>query len=416
MKLPPGHVAGVGVVKPTGYGGYGERMLKTMGWDKGQGLGRTGEGIKEAIQVKKKEDSVGVGGRASWKWDDNWWERAYSESSAAIDAVKKDEDSSSSSSSSESEDDATTCVSRRNRDGTASSASAHELALLDALTQGGSRLAAGRFGGREGKMSRIRAQEAREAAAAAAALGTAVPDGRTSKSKKARSDADARPASQEPAAPRIVVEVHSAEASAAAAAAAALWRPTELEGWWGRGMFSPAGVLEGMRKAQEDAKRGFTEDDQEGVYMAAHASKTQGRVGLGQAQRAVKVGGVAWTGTKVQFDEAGEDGAQTSGAGCHADAACQTQAAGPSTEARPWEALVRWKAVTQEFLRGAKPSGASLKRVGRHVVSHVAVRLQAKGHAHDAMPGEEEIAAVLLRKLQGSRQFVLEGKRVRLAA
>ncbi len=60
MKLPPGHVAGVGVVKPTGYGGYGERMLKTMGWDKGQGLGRTGEGIKEAIQVKKKEDSVGV--------------------------------------------------------------------------------------------------------------------------------------------------------------------------------------------------------------------------------------------------------------------------------------------------------------------------------------------------------------------
>lgn len=175
---------------------------------------------------------------------------------------KKDEDSSSSSSSSESEDDATTCVSRRNRDGTASSASAHELALLDALTQGGSRLAAGRFGGREGKMSRIRAQEAREAAAAAAALGTAVPDGRTSKSKKARSDADARPASQEPAAPRIVVEVHSAEASAAAAAAAALWRPTELEGWWGRGMFSPAGVLEGMRKAQEDAKRGFTEDDQ----------------------------------------------------------------------------------------------------------------------------------------------------------
>lgn len=150
--------------------------------------------------------------------------------------------------------------------------------------------------------------------------------------------------------------------------------------------------------------------------MAAHASKTQGRVGLGQAQRAVKVGGVAWTGTKVQFDEAGEDGAQNSGAGCHADAACQTQAAGPSTEARPWEALVRWKAVTQEFLRGAKPSGASLKRVGRHVVSHVAVRLQAKGHAHDAMPGEEEIAAVLLRKLQGSRQFVLEGKRVRLAA
>lgn len=60
MKLPPGHVAGQGVVRPTGYGGFGERMLRGMGWDKGQGLGRTGDGIKEAIQVKKKEDTVGV--------------------------------------------------------------------------------------------------------------------------------------------------------------------------------------------------------------------------------------------------------------------------------------------------------------------------------------------------------------------
>lgn len=60
MKLPPGHVAGLGVAKPKVTGGYGERLMRSMGWEAGQGLGKEGTGIKEAIQVKKKEDTVGV--------------------------------------------------------------------------------------------------------------------------------------------------------------------------------------------------------------------------------------------------------------------------------------------------------------------------------------------------------------------
>ncbi len=60
MKLPPGHVAGQGVVKPKCTGGFGERMLRSMGWEAGKGLGKEGQGMKEAIQVKKKEDTVGV--------------------------------------------------------------------------------------------------------------------------------------------------------------------------------------------------------------------------------------------------------------------------------------------------------------------------------------------------------------------
>lgn len=60
MKLPPGYVAGVGVHKATAYGGYGQRMLEKMGWQKGQGLGLNQDGMKEAIEVKKKEDTRGV--------------------------------------------------------------------------------------------------------------------------------------------------------------------------------------------------------------------------------------------------------------------------------------------------------------------------------------------------------------------
>ena len=117
MKLPPGYVAGEGVLKPSVLGGFGERMLKSMGWNKGQGLGRNADGIKEAIQVKKKEDTVGVrpgadyclalgaaasaleepqhrahrsyttklstllppqiGAKPTWEWEKKYWEEAY---------------------------------------------------------------------------------------------------------------------------------------------------------------------------------------------------------------------------------------------------------------------------------------------------------------------------------------------------
>jgi hypothetical protein len=65
MKLPAGHVAGVGVHKATAYGGFGQQMLEKMGWSKGQGLGKEKHGMKEAIEVKKKEDSLGVSLKAA---------------------------------------------------------------------------------------------------------------------------------------------------------------------------------------------------------------------------------------------------------------------------------------------------------------------------------------------------------------
>jgi hypothetical protein len=35
-------------------------MLERMGWERGQGLGREKAGMKDAIEVVKKEDTLGV--------------------------------------------------------------------------------------------------------------------------------------------------------------------------------------------------------------------------------------------------------------------------------------------------------------------------------------------------------------------
>lgn len=60
MKFPPGYVPGSGVHKASGFGGFGERLLRKQGWEKGEGLGKNKTGVAEAIQVRKKEDTAGV--------------------------------------------------------------------------------------------------------------------------------------------------------------------------------------------------------------------------------------------------------------------------------------------------------------------------------------------------------------------
>ncbi|KAF8062046.1 TMN7 [Scenedesmus sp. PABB004] len=236
--------------KATAYGGVGQKMLEAMGWSKGQGLGKEKRGMTEALEVKKKEDTLGVGAAAGggWKWDWRYWEDAYttglqslgkrgsskkrrrggsggSESSARTSAGassgsssesgsgsggsdNSDSDSSSSSSGSDSSDSdssesdaehkarlAAAVGPALNRDGTTANASAAELKLAAALAKG-SRGPAGRFGGREGKMARIRAQEAAQAAAVAQRLGgtPAASKGPGERGAAARPAAPAAPA------------------------------------------------------------------------------------------------------------------------------------------------------------------------------------------------------------------------------
>ncbi|GBF93587.1 hypothetical protein Rsub_06307 [Raphidocelis subcapitata] len=218
MKLPEGYVPGVGVPKQKGgFGGFGQKMLERMGWERGQGLGKEKKGMSEAIAVSKKEDALGVGAtQTGWKWDWKYWEDAYSrglQSVAHKGSSDSDDDSDGSSTSSsgserrpggggsgsESDDDEPgsgggassdgssddepaldrlmACAVAVNRDGTLATASSHELQIARSLSKD-PRGWAGRFSGREGKMARIRAQEEQQAAEARSKLGlTPAPSG-----------------------------------------------------------------------------------------------------------------------------------------------------------------------------------------------------------------------------------------------
>lgn len=61
MKLPPGYVPGLDKQhKATAKGGFGERLLKQLGWSEGKGLGLNEDGMAEALRVKQKKDQTGV--------------------------------------------------------------------------------------------------------------------------------------------------------------------------------------------------------------------------------------------------------------------------------------------------------------------------------------------------------------------
>ncbi|GMH32845.1 hypothetical protein BSKO_00679 [Bryopsis sp. KO-2023] len=53
-------------------GSAGYKLLSSMGWKEGEGLGANGQGIVEHIKVKKKADSLGVGTEKAMKKNEDW--------------------------------------------------------------------------------------------------------------------------------------------------------------------------------------------------------------------------------------------------------------------------------------------------------------------------------------------------------
>jgi len=357
MKLPDGYTPGVGVVKASGFGGLGERILTKFGWKEGRGLGKDGQGMVEAIEVRQKDDTGGVGAGPVRNFD-KWWESAYE---AAARGVRVDRaggasgassgSGSDSDSDSESDSDSDGGLRSRvrsiNRDGTLASGSVDELKLLERLSKSGGRVAAGRFGGRDAKMERIRRQEAEEAARMREKLGlqdikvgTSGEEGGKARAKgpkkRKASDGDRderkkpEKKEQKSAGRRIVIECGDQSAADEFIRASCSLTPTS--GWWGCKRFTSAGALDSspLKRVKED--RGFSEDQQAKIYETAQCTKASGKRGLGggkPGRGAIKVDGAVWEGTKVTFGDDDDGKTETIG-------------------------RIRWERVVKKALKGIK--------------------------------------------------------------
>lgn len=397
MKLPSGYVPGQGVVKATGKGGMGERLLRNMGWQDGQGLGKAGQGMVEALQVKRKEDTVGVGGNNSWKWEEKWWENAFD--SAAKTAIAPLHSSDGSSSEDEDEQQQKP-VCRLNRDGTRSTGSVLELKLLEELTEEVGKVAAGRFAGRGGKMARIRAQELENASKAAQKLELETLQSSTSAAslQDSQDSSETNHVWMHTCAHKGIKASRKRKENPEQRAADSVKTSEDENGgclekaeWWGAHIFISAGCLNGLSEERRRKRSNFDEDEQARIYNQAHLGKTQGKVGLGKGKRGIEKNSTRWTGTKVTFDEGDDEKGKI-----------------PRAKKSLQCGLLKWKKMIKSIFSSEDASKLKLKALCQAVVPLVEKKLNWKPELTDV---EAHIEGLLSSK---SSKFVKDGKYVKL--
>ena len=106
-------MTGTGSTTKTVKSKFGEKLMAQMGWSQGKGLGKKEDGMKECIQVKRRDEGAGLGqenekSSNSFKWNDTFWTDIYNKNITKFGEIKGDgvsakiaDDSSSSSSDSE---------------------------------------------------------------------------------------------------------------------------------------------------------------------------------------------------------------------------------------------------------------------------------------------------------------------------
>lgn len=268
------------------------------------------------------------------------------------------------------EDEAGIATVLYNQDGTFASGSAAEVKLAAKLASGRSRGPAGRFGGRAGKLTRIRQQEAEARArldlapgASAANLSTtdtaklgnkpklsklefktnkrqrsdlddslafpspsdcAIDYSKPQRQKRCKSASNPSPkhtysgvefpppdsldASNTPSpSPQPSPTIIVSLHQTGATAQQPSVSSTQDEGWWGAKWFVSAGCMAALDDKLLPKQRGaFNEDDQAAVYTAVKDCERKGRQGLGKST-VLKIAGGSWQGQKVTFEEGFQD-------------------------------------------------------------------------------------------------------------
>lgn len=62
---------------------YAKKLMVKMGWKEGNGLGRQQHGTTDCVQVKRREDNLGLGKKTlggPTNWKDDWWNETYNNS------------------------------------------------------------------------------------------------------------------------------------------------------------------------------------------------------------------------------------------------------------------------------------------------------------------------------------------------
>ncbi|XP_058105669.1 G-patch domain-containing protein 1 isoform X2 [Magnolia sinica] len=366
MAAPEAPLCYVGVARQSA----AFRLMKQMGWEEGEGLGKDKQGIKGYVKVKNKQDTAGMGldkAANNWAFDTTQFDNILKR--LKVVAESKDE------------------VVETN---------GLQLDTADCTSKVDTAVKATRPQGRYKKRERGKLVNAYSAKDLQGILGNQVEDMQMNHDQ--------------------VVELESLEVFES--------RDCHVEDngisehWWGhKHGFISGGFLGSQSlklkslQSKNSQCRGaaraineratFAEEDQENLYNLVQDKATTGKQGLGIKDRPKKIAGCNWKGKKTSFDDSdGEYPPDTGGS------LKRKHSEEPEVREND-EPKLKLKRLCKQLLRQAP--GQSLK------VKQLKVLIEAQSASvFSNLSSKCDALLYLKKKLESSRKFRVEGKRVSL--
>uniref|UniRef100_A0A1J3IMW4 PIN2/TERF1-interacting telomerase inhibitor 1 n=1 Tax=Noccaea caerulescens TaxID=107243 RepID=A0A1J3IMW4_NOCCA len=382
MAAPEAPVKYVGILKESA----AFKLMKSMGWEEGEGLGKDKQGIKGYVRVKNKQDTTGVGVDKPnpWAFDTTQFDNILKKlkvQSAPI-TSKNDDDSESES---ESEDDA------------AKSEPAKPKPVAKVTRP------QGRYQRRE-KGKRVNSYSSKDLE------GILVK--RTEEPSPVVCDI----------AETMEIEIISEDQDDSV-------KEEKIEepssDWWGfKSGFVSGGLLgakSGKKKSSEaNERKMFSENDQENLYNMVQDKATAGKQGLGIKDRPKKIAGVRYEGKKTAFDisdddddedEEEEEEENEEESEDNSVTVIKTSLPSKRKHDEIVEPKIKLKNLCKQILKKEAGSGGSmrLKQLKSLIDEQAPSVLSEFSSSKDAI-------AYLKLKLEGSRKFVVEGKKISLVS
>jgi Pin2-interacting protein X1 len=378
MAAPEAPVKYVGILKESA----AFKLMKSMGWEEGEGLGKDKQGIKGYVRVKNKQDTSGVGVDKPnpWAFDTTQFDNILKKlkvQAAPITSRNDDE------SDSESEDDAAK----------SEPAKPNPVAKVTRPQ--------GRYQRRE-KGKRVNSYSSKDLE------GILVK--RTEEPPPVVCDI----------AETMEIEIISEDQDDNVKEEKIEEPSTD---WWGfKSGFVSGGLLgakSGKKKSSEaNERKMFSENDQENLYNMVQDKATAGKQGLGIKDRPKKIAGVRYEGKKTAFDNSDDDNdedeeeeEEEEESEDNSVTVIKTSLPAKRKHDEIVEPKIKLKNLCKQILKKEAGSGGSmrLKQLKSLIDEQAPSVLSEFSSSKDAI-------AYLKLKLEGSGKFVVEGKKISLVS
>ncbi|XP_006649306.2 G-patch domain-containing protein 1 [Oryza brachyantha] len=364
------------------------RLMKQMGWEEGEGLGKDKQGIKGHVRVKNKQDTLGVGVDSphnKWVYDTTQFDNILKKlkvQSANL-AIK------------EAEDDASNSPDSIPKSAKATTEEVTKITRPQ-----------GRYKKRERGKS-VSGYSAKDLE------GILV----RKNDESCKLDQEVEPTCCDEPDLTICQDAVS---------------QADDVNWWGHKFGFKSGGFLGAKsrknkssatKDTSNIRQTFWEDDQENLYNLVQDKATSGKQGLGIKSLPIKVAGHRWKGNKTSFGDSDEENSAQS------NELSELEEDGHEEESAKDVELVdaKMNTVTEVCVDVKHKPKTKVKKLCKTILRQAPsqsmklkeLKVAVEAHSESMFSNfscRREALLFLKRKLQGSRKFNIDGKRVQLAS